>query len=350
MQDSGSWSVPMKRATTIGRRFHQFAFALVLIAFLAACSQTTTPYSNDDLSVSFYEGDVVEASRVDNIKDKSVGGTLIVQVDTHKHGDNVRFYLDDPEMTADPAHIATARPFTFEVDTTSLEDGRHTVTAVAVWKNGRIGKPLTVDFTVSNDAPGDTPTDPDPQPEPGPNPDPTPEPDPTPDPDPTPEPGPDPKPTPIKGTLFVSTKGNDNNDGRSVDRPLRTITKAARTVRPGDVVQIRGGVYSEYNQANAWKTSGRPDAPITIMAYPGEEVIIDGSHVGPNSSNPSAPQLIRLLDVDWYVIQDLTLRNSGGRGLALEGNNHVVRNVVSHGRSEEHTSELQSRPHLVCRL
>src|SRR3989442_11749423 len=28
----------------------------------------------------------------------------------------------------------------------------------------------------------------------------------------------------------------------------------------------------------------------------------------------------------------------------------LVHGFVGHGRSEEHTSELQSRPHLVCRL
>src|SRR3989442_9743717 len=38
-----------------------------------------------------------------------------------------------------------------------------------------------------------------------------------------------------------------------------------------------------------------------------------------------------------------------GRWLALV-DRRVVRRAINEGRSEEHTSELQSRPHLVCRL
>src|SRR3989442_5777389 len=38
----------------------------------------------------------------------------------------------------------------------------------------------------------------------------------------------------------------------------------------------------------------------------------------------------------------------GGRRSARRG--HGVHGVEPVGRSEEHTSELQSRPHLVCRL
>src|SRR3989442_7820693 len=39
--------------------------------------------------------------------------------------------------------------------------------------------------------------------------------------------------------------------------------------------------------------------------------------------------------------------DAGRRGRALEG---ADRSPKSNRRSEEHTSELQSRPHLVCRL
>src|SRR3989442_2720694 len=42
----------------------------------------------------------------------------------------------------------------------------------------------------------------------------------------------------------------------------------------------------------------------------------------------------------------------GRRRPVLEQQQHVVQNMrhVDGSRSEEHTSELQSRPHLVCRL
>src|SRR5690554_7583878 len=58
------------------------------------------------------------------------------------------------------------------------------------------------------------------------------------------------------------------------------------------------------------------------------------------------------------VFGDLFRRNAGVDNLVDEGAvgpvfqqaAHQVRQQVFVGRSEEHTSELQSRPHLVCRL
>src|SRR5690606_24833903 len=137
---------------------------------------------------------------------------------------------------------------------------------------------------------------------------------------------------PLEATYYVAPDGDDRNDGRTVETPFATIAKAAAVVRPGDVVMLRGGVYHEYNVRDSWVTSGEPGRPITFMSYPGERAIIDGSHVprDPESTNPSAPELIKLVGLDWYVFDGLELRNGAGRGLALEGDHHVVRNVVSH--------------------
>src|SRR5436305_10176202 len=46
-------------------------------------------------------------------------------------------------------------------------------------------------------------------------------------------------------------------------------------------------------------------------------------------------------------------KNPSGRAIALPGSWSLEQLLVlmdSYNRSEEHTSELQSRPHLVCRL
>ena len=130
---------------------------------------------------------------------------------------------------------------------------------------------------------------------------------------------------------YVSTDGSDTHDGRTIGRPFRTIRRAASVVGPGDLVFIRGGTYKEYNPHDSWITSGEPGRPITFSAFPGETVIIDGSdrHWSETPGNPSSPELIRLRNIDWYIFENLNLRNSAGRGLALEGDHHVVRNVVS---------------------
>lgn len=44
---------------------------------------------------------------------------------------------------------------------------------------------------------------------------------------------------------YVSTTGNDNNNGTSLSMPWRTINKAAQTMFAGDTVYIRGGTYRE---------------------------------------------------------------------------------------------------------
>ena len=72
-------------------------------------------------------------------------------------------------------------------------------------------------------------------------------------------------------TRHVSTFGSDDNDGLSEDRPLRTISKAAQTVKPGDLVLVRGGVYVEHVHL---KTPGTKEHPIVLRATPNETVVV----------------------------------------------------------------------------
>src|SRR3989442_1989921 len=51
----------------------------------------------------------------------------------------------------------------------------------------------------------------------------------------------------------------------------------------------------------------------------------------------------RLLAENWAMVEK-TARDTGMSEEEIAGG------LLDHGRSEEHTSELQSRPHLVCRL
>src|SRR5690554_2411473 len=50
------------------------------------------------------------------------------------------------------------------------------------------------------------------------------------------------------------------------------------------------------------------------------------------------------------LIQPITLRKSGNDKFQIIAGERRFRAAQKAGRSEEHTSELQSRPHLVCRL
>ncbi len=81
------------------------------------------------------------------------------------------------------------------------------------------------------------------------------------------------RPLPSDNVLYVDgTDGSDSNDG-SKRSPWKTIGHALAQLVAGDTLAIREGIYFENLYC---AVAGTPDNPITIRAYPGEQVIIDG--------------------------------------------------------------------------
>ncbi|PGO80530.1 carbohydrate-binding cenc domain protein, partial [Bacillus cereus] len=75
---------------------------------------------------------------------------------------------------------------------------------------------------------------------------------------------------------YVSTTGNDSNDGTSLSTPFQTIQHAASVASAGDTVYIRGGTYRESVTPVNSGTSGNP---ITYQNYNDETAIISGNDV-----------------------------------------------------------------------
>jgi len=74
----------------------------------------------------------------------------------------------------------------------------------------------------------------------------------------------------------VSVQGDNRNDG-SVSKPFRTISQAAQTAMPGDVITVHAGAYREQITP---PRGGNSDAErIVYQAAPGEKVEIKGSEV-----------------------------------------------------------------------
>ncbi|MBI2193279.1 MAG: hypothetical protein HYU36_14985 [Planctomycetes bacterium] len=72
---------------------------------------------------------------------------------------------------------------------------------------------------------------------------------------------------------FVDPDRGDDDHAGSRARPWRTINNSLKRLSPGDTLYLRAGIYFE----NVYcAVAGKPDAPITVRAYPGERVIIDG--------------------------------------------------------------------------
>lgn len=121
-------------------------------------------------------------------------------------------------------------------------------------------------------------------------------------------------------TMWVATTGDDGNDGRSPDRPLRTLQAAAHRVGPGDVVWVRGGVYSS---AVNFGASGTASAPIVFESAPGECAVLDGTGGG-------EWQRVILEDVSHMVFRNFEVRNSRYEGVFLARSSD---NEISHVRT-----------------
>lgn len=74
-------------------------------------------------------------------------------------------------------------------------------------------------------------------------------------------------------SLFVDTKNGDDVNSGSETAPWKTLAHSLRQLWPGDTLYLRGGVYYEKSY---FSRSGTEESPITIRAYPGEMVIVDG--------------------------------------------------------------------------
>ena len=78
-------------------------------------------------------------------------------------------------------------------------------------------------------------------------------------------------------TYYVATAGNNANSGTQA-QPFRTIAKGLTVLQAGDTLYLRGGPYTENIDSNeqtipsgtSWSNA------ITIAAYPGETVILNG--------------------------------------------------------------------------
>ena len=80
----------------------------------------------------------------------------------------------------------------------------------------------------------------------------------------------------LSENYYVSKSyGNNNNDGKSVSSPFKTIAKAASVMTAGDVCYIREGSYHETITIN--NQDGSQGSPIVFTRYNNERVVLDGT-------------------------------------------------------------------------
>ena len=127
-------------------------------------------------------------------------------------------------------------------------------------------------------------------------------------------------------TMYVSPSGNDSNDGRSVKTPFKTITKAAASVQPGDVVYMRGGIYPI---KVTFKIPGTSSQKIVWASYPGEWAILDGSDLPKLPKSKDFPAV----SANHNVFANFTTRNGPHRGFLVFGSNNLITGLVAHGHN-----------------
>src|ERR1700751_6251970 len=105
-------------------------------------------------------------------------------------------------------------------------------------------------------------------------------------------------------TYYVSTSGDNNNDGLSPTSAWRNIQYAADHVAGGDTVNILGGVYNELVNI---PVSGSANAGyITFQNYAGQTAVIDGKSLPVPGGQYG---LINIASQSYIIIQGLEIRN-----------------------------------------
>lgn len=268
-------------------RFGALLTAALLAVGLTACGATVDAPTNgvvlELVSIAPQSTDA-QAARLDGA---TVAGTITVSVRASSDLAAIAFDLDGVRLGE-----TDVEPFAVSADTRTVADGSHELVAYATLADGTT-QTARAAFVVANDAPA------------------------------LGEPF-----VPPPATLYVAPNGNDTNDGRSPDQPLRTITHATQIVQPGDTVYLRGGTYPIQVR---FDRSGTANQPITWTSYPGEWAILDGSDQTPVVSGDRV-----WVQANWNVFANFEVRNGPSEGIQLyQAHDNLFSNIVTHGH---HTS------------
>ncbi|WP_069760963.1 right-handed parallel beta-helix repeat-containing protein [Streptomyces sp. LUP47B] len=138
-------------------------------------------------------------------------------------------------------------------------------------------------------------------------------------------------------TLVVATNGNDTAPG-TLAQPLRTVQRAVDLAKPGDTVAVRAGTYALTDNITI-ATAGTASQPISLGAYQGERVVIDGeqlaaSHTPVGGSIPRAERGAIHQEASYWRISDLEIVN-GPYGVYCDGcNGNVFARLKTHDNYE----------------
>ena len=129
---------------------------------------------------------------------------------------------------------------------------------------------------------------------------------------------------------FVSTRGSDNNSGKTKNQPFRTVNKAQSVVQPGDYILLKRGDIFSNTYINAQK-SGSKGKYITFGAYgTGNKPVIEHGNIN----------TFTIADKSYIQVDNLHFKTngSGETGVYIIGNSQypVVSNCRIEGKGKPH--------------
>jgi hypothetical protein len=180
------------------------------------------------------------------------------------------------------------------------------------------------------------------------------------------------------GAVFMATNGDDKNDGRSEDRPVKTLNRAIDVAPNKGTVCFRGGTYNDNYHAADGSYRILSNKFLTFTSYLGEPVVFDGggrlhhlivcgSTIGVGMHAFKGFQITNFVgdwggaigDVPlylgdgqgaWYAIEDMLINKNAGCGVNLSdprgdlGDCRVVRTVFCDNGSDGLTDTGSQKP------
>lgn len=126
--------------------------------------------------------------------------------------------------------------------------------------------------------------------------------------------------------FYVATNGSDSNNGTSTNTPFATLKKAASLANPGNLIYVRGGLFS-WNATATLSRSGNPTQPIRVRAYPGESPVLN---FATESSGSAGIQI----SGNWWQLYGLEVENAGHNGILINGSSNLVERCIIHGSGD----------------
>ena len=117
---------------------------------------------------------------------------------------------------------------------------------------------------------------------------------------------------------YVSTSGNDSNDGLTRNTAYKTLTKALSKAQAGTTIFLLNGTYS-YSSTFKLSKSGTSSEPIKILNFSGHTPVIDFSSQ-PYADSSRGFQITG----NYWIISGLTIQNAGDNGIHISGSNNRV--------------------------